>query len=77
MAYLNPGTLTCPDCGLRGQVTWIVGVGPGAKPGNGPAYVTLRDPGPFTEIRKGRTTQVKCPHDGTILATRTPKGTGT
>ena len=47
MAYLDPKRLTCPGCGKAGDVVFVVGIGPNTKPGQGPAYVTLHDAGPW------------------------------
>ncbi len=47
MAYLDPRALRCPGCGKVGEVVFVVGVGPQTRPGQGPAYVTLKDPGPW------------------------------
>jgi len=47
MAYLDPRSLKCPGCGKTGEVVFVVGIGPSTKPGQGPAYVTLRNAGPW------------------------------
>ena len=47
MAYLDRTRITCPGCGKSGEVVFVVGVGPNTRPGEGPAYVTLQDAGPW------------------------------
>ncbi|MCF3593477.1 hypothetical protein LZG00_05650 [Rhodobacteraceae bacterium LMO-12] len=49
MAYLAPQTLTCPVCAKTGEITWVVGIGPHTKKGDGPSYKTLMKPGPWLE----------------------------
>jgi hypothetical protein len=48
VAYLDPEDLTCPGCGKTATVTWLVGEGPNTKQGDGPAYLSLEDAGPWT-----------------------------
>ena len=49
MAFLKPQTLTCKSCGKAGEITSIVGVGPGSTKAEGPAYKTLKKAGPWRE----------------------------
>jgi hypothetical protein len=49
MAYLDPQNLTCPGCGQRGEITWVVGIGPQTRPGQGPSYRRLHKPGPWRD----------------------------
>jgi len=74
MAYLDPTPLTCPGCGKTGEVVFIVGIGPGTKPGQGPSYVTLRNPGPWvveeTSARPFFAGRLSCPDCGAEVLNR-------
>ncbi|SMY06085.1 hypothetical protein LOM8899_00206 [Flavimaricola marinus] len=61
MAYLDPTTLTCPSCGLSGEVVIVVGVGPGSRKGDIP-YKKAQKAGPFDKSADGT---LGCPTDGT------------
>lgn len=47
MAYRKPVSLRCDACGKEGKIISAVGVGPHTKPGEGPSYTHLIDPGPW------------------------------
>ncbi len=46
MAWREPETLTCPGCGLTGEVTWVVGEADAAGQGG---YRSLLDAGPWRD----------------------------
>ena len=77
MAYLDRTWLTC-SCGATGRVIWVVGSGPSTRPGDGPAYVSLKDTGPWiaeTETRhpfwQGR---LICPDCGAEVLSKPGEG---
>lgn len=45
MAWRDPETLTCPECGKRGDIVWLIGEGPNTAPDEGPAYTDILEPG--------------------------------
>jgi hypothetical protein len=47
VAYLDPISLKCPGCARTGEIVFVVGIGPNTQRGQGPAYVTLKNPGPW------------------------------
>ncbi len=71
MAYLDPETLTCPQCEKRAELVWVVGVGPNTKPGEGPDYVDILESGPWL-IETVSTSKewygvIKCPDCGAVV----------
>ncbi|GLQ34521.1 hypothetical protein GCM10007939_08040 [Amylibacter marinus] len=63
MAYLKPASLTCPQCGLSGDVQFVVHLGPHSKPDDGPARRSIRRAGPYQ--KRGQT--LICPVDQTQI----------
>jgi len=59
MAYLQPKTLTCPNCGFSARVNWVIGVGPNSKPGETPSR-RLHHIAPFTRDAADRKVLI-CP----------------
>lgn len=66
MAYLEHKAIVCPQCGHKGTINIVVGVGPGTQPGDKP-YRRYRDPDSFVEeTDSGRKTgRLLCPRDNT------------
>lgn len=70
MAYLNPTTLTCPECGFSARIKIVVSVGPGSRKGDIAARSFL-NPEPFNaELKDGKKTgTLLCPNDATPVWT--------
>ncbi len=71
MAYLEPQSITCKSCGHAGKLTWVIGIGPHTKPGEGPSYICVDKAGPWTIKTSGKTTQVVCPTCDELVMERT------
>lgn len=74
MAYLNPTTLTCSDCGFSARIKIVVSVGPGSRKGDIAGRSFLR-PDPFTaqtDEDGQKTGTLLCPHDATPVWTNRP-----
>ena len=67
MAYLEKTTLTCPNCGAKAPLTWIVGVGPSAP---GVAYVSTQPTDDWDIVNEGRGVRVLCKACGSEVAQR-------
>lgn len=74
MAYLEPEDLRCPGCGRGGRLTWVVGEGPNTRPGEGPAYVDVLEPGPWAVETKETAPvwagRIACPDCGASVLER-------
>jgi len=65
MAYLEPEILTCPGCSRAEEMIWVIGEGPGTKPGQGPDYVDVMDAAGWVVTTVGTAPywqgEIKCP----------------
>ena len=78
MAYRDPETLTCRNCGKTGTVIWILGEGVTSRAGLGAVAQSLDDAGPWraetTETAPHWAGRLFCPDCGEIVK-RVPEST--
>lgn len=67
MAYLDPKTLTCPDCGATAPIRWVVGKGPSSE---GVAYVSALESDAWEGRKEARGIRVFCKSCGAEVAAR-------
>ena len=68
MAWFDPETLTCPDCGRTEQITWLCSVPlrlPDRAPTRADGSRTAHDPGGWRVARHATDQSVTCPDCGT------------
>jgi len=73
LAFLDPETLTCPQCKRSADMVWIVGIGPDTPAGGAPAYVAVHDSSDWlietTETEPRWQGVARCPECGATVKT--------
>ena len=70
MAYLTPATLTCPNCGHAGPLTWVTGVPLKREDKGSKGYVAVQHKGDWRVDETETDTIVSCPECKTEVTRR-------